>query len=306
VVSPASGGTDVLPTNEDLVARLLSRRRARDAAKRDPGDRQLTLTARNPEEGASVEVRRATLLVPEDRSTPVTGVSFGGRRVLWAFSDSEAYEAWRGRHDAALTEDCEVRQVRGAKRELGAIMEAVGIAYLMVNPAGPASLLQTPEQYRSSQRALIWTKPKMDEPLVAEGARATARAELAELLQAAERSLRTGAFDDFRSISTAAGDAADRFGDTYAQSQIIQMVVEKPAHASSDPPSAVTRGRWDAARYWGFLGETRWCAKDLMAAGRQVLSFVADNLPLLGLEHAAEDCREARAWSDRFPLTETA
>jgi hypothetical protein len=114
--------------------------------------------------------------------------------VLCVFTDSGAFEAWRGRHDSALAADWTVR------------------------------------------------KPKVDEPLIVESARAGARAELAELLQAAERSLQARSFDDFSATATAAGELADRLGDTYAQSQLVQLAPERSTMARSDPPAVVTRG----------------------------------------------------------------
>jgi hypothetical protein len=139
---------------------------------------------------------------------------------------------------------------------------------------------------------------------------------------AAERSLQARAFDDFSTTSTAASEGADHLGDTYTQGQLVQLAAVRSTMARSDPPVVVTRGWWEAARYWGLLGETRWCADDLMTTGRlalsaldagtqpekdewlrQVLEFVAENLPLLGLEDRAEDCREARMWVGRYPLT---
>ncbi|MDQ2728957.1 MAG: hypothetical protein M3Y91_14115, partial [Actinomycetota bacterium] len=174
---------------------------------------------------------------------PAVGRGLDDLRVLWAFTDHEAFESWHGDHDGD-DGPFQARPISGDRHHLGTVLVDGKINKLILNAAGPAvAAVDVADEYLAASRPLLYHPPRLgDDPVLEAGRRAPARAEHARILDHAHGVLAAGNWEWFHD-GTDWCEPIIRFGDLLRYGMAFELIGESVTRRTDTAPS-VARARY--------------------------------------------------------------
>lgn len=307
------------PTDGSSVARLVATLRWAGRLVRQHSTADGGVDRRELADGlgaALVALHGSPLLVPERDGTPIWAVEMGGRRVVWAFSDEEAYEAWRQRRPHEATAGWTLTRVGGGPRDLGTALQRAQATHLAVNPAGPGWSRWDVVSYRRGRgrRLLRTPAPPAPEPIDDPACRGPMRQAVVDAAARARAAVTAGDEAEFHTAVGVIREMDDRHAEVAMAELWARRALDGP-----EPVGAQINGLLHVATWWAELGESAAAAAVLAELGRrtiaaldaghpnpwlrQAVALAAGSLPRFGLPEWQADADAALQAVVRYPRT---
>lgn len=289
------------------------------ASRSDPANPRSEAAVRELAGVALDALRAGQVIIPGAAGRPASVPAMGRKWVMWAFTDEEAYLAWASHQPAEAMAAWAPATVGGGRKEISRVLDLCRADMMVINPCGPGGVVWPTDYVRSRAGGPSIRKASLqpiDATLADPAARASARAAIAEAVNAGGAALAAGDQQQVDAAVRAGRPPSNELGDLYASAALDELLVR--ARLAGDPVgSGLTRAVLNSANNWSQLGQAREAAALLVVGGqravaalesgdpdpwlRQALGLVAAQLAVLDLPERRSDADTALAWARHYP-----